>query len=266
MAAAVAAALRGVAGTEEGRELLTVGAGGDPTALVDRVAEDAVVTACERLAATGMHFRLRSEELGERRYGADFPLLVVDPVDGSRNAMQGIPFYSTSLAILEGEQLGDVVAGVVRNLSGPGVFSAVRGDGAQRDGRPLQSLAVRLSSTGLVPMLLMEGHGDVGPPPSGERVTALLRSAHRVRLLGSMALSLCQVASGAASVLVTRGGMRAWDCAAALCVLREAGAVVTDVKGASVEAMPADFGYTTSLVASLDAGVHAHVLDVLSGP
>ena len=263
MAGSVAAALRDVAGTEEGREILAVGAGGDPTALVDQVAENAVVASCERLAAMGMRFRLRSEELGERRYGADLPLLVVDPVDGSRNAMQGIPFYSTSLALLDGERLGDVVAGVVRNLAGPGTFSAVRGGGAHRDGRALRSLTVRLTGEGRMPMLILEGHGDVGPPR--ERVTELLRSAHRVRLLGSTALSLCQVASGAASVMVTRGGMRAWDCAAALCLLREAGAVVTDLQGASVDGMPADFGHTTSLVTSLDADVHARVLQILAG-
>jgi myo-inositol-1(or 4)-monophosphatase len=263
MASSVAAALRGVAGTEEGREILAVGAGGDPTALVDQVAENALVASCERLVAMGMRFRLRSEELGERWYGADFPLLVVDPVDGSRNAMQGIPFYSTSLAVLDGERLGDVVAGVVRNLAGPGTFSAVRGGGAQHDGRPLRTLTVRLTGEGRIPMLVLEGHGEVGPPR--ERVTALVRSAHRVRVLGSTALSLCHVATGAASAMVTRGGMRPWDCAAALCLLREAGAFVSDLQGASIDGVPADFGRTTSLVTSLDAGVHAHVLELLAG-
>jgi myo-inositol-1(or 4)-monophosphatase len=260
----VAAAVRGVAGTEAGRVGLSVGAGGDRTAAVDRVAEDAVVAACERLAASGMRFRLRSEELGDRSFGADFPLLLVDPVDGSRNAMQGIPFFSTSLAVLEGERVGDVIAGVVRSLAGPGIFSAVRGAGAQRDGLPLRPLRVGLSSGGAVPMLLIEGHGLLGRAPDGARVTALLRNAQRVRLLGSSALSLCQVATGAASALVTRGGMRPWDCAAALCLLTEVGAVVTDLTGAPIDTVPAEFGRRIPLLASLDAGVHARILEVLT--
>lgn len=265
MAASVAAAVGAVAGTEAGRERLTVGAGGDRTAIVDRVAEDAVIGACDRLHAAGMRFLLRSEELGERRYGADLPVLLVDPVDGSGNAMAGIPYYSTSLAVLKGETLGDVVAGVVRNLAGPGTFSAVRGAGAERDGQALRPLAVGLSDSGGIPILIIEAHRQLGARSATQvRLGRLLERAGRVRMLGSSALSLCQVASGAASALVAPDGMRAWDAAAALCVLGEVGAVVTDLGGNPVTGDAAGFGWRTPLVASLDAGVHARVLELLA--
>lgn len=267
MAAAVAAALRGVTGTEAGRETLGIGAGGDRTAIVDRVAEDAIVGACERLAAGGARFLLRSEETGDRSFGADSPVLLVDPVDGSRNAMVGLPYFCTSLALLDGPTLGDVAAGVVRSLSGPGTFGAVRGRGAQRDGRPLRPLDVRLLDGGRVSMLLLEAHRGFGRdhPPSTAALAPLLRQASRVRIGGSSALSLCLAAAGTASAVVAPDGMRAWDCAAGLRVLEEAGATVTDLEGAPLGAVPAEFGRRTPIVASLDATVHARVIELLRG-
>lgn len=266
MADAVAAAVRAVAGTEAGRRRLSIGAGGDRTAEVDRVAEEAVVAVCERLAAAGMTFLLRSEELGDRSFGADRPLLLVDPVDGSLNAMAGLPYYCTSLALLDGETLGDTVCGVVRSLSGPGMFSAVRGGGAWRDGVRLEPLRVSLGEGGRIPLVVLEAHRSFGraADPGHAPLAALLRTAGRVRMLGSAALSLCHTATGAASVLVAPDGMRPWDCAAGLLVLHEVGAVVTDLAGASIAGVPARMGASTPVVASLDPAVHQRALSLLA--
>ena len=260
MADAVADAVHGYVGTELGREALSVGAGGDRTAMVDRVAEDAVIACCERLAGDGLRFLLRSEELGEREYGAAQPVLLVDPVDGSINAKQGLPYHCTSLALVDGETFGDTVVGVVRNLAGAGVFSAVRGMGVWRDGEPLQPLPVALQD-GRIPVLLMEA---VARPARLVEQAELLRAAGRLRLMGAAALSLCQVAGGAASALASTGGMRAFDCAAGLLVLREAGAVVTDTDGGDVWAVPAGLHSRVRLVASRSAQVHQTVLSLLN--
>lgn len=260
MAEAVDLAVRDLLGTERGRESLDVGAGGDRTAVVDRVAEDVVIAHCERLAAEGARFLLRSEELGDREFGAAAPILVVDPVDGSINAKQGVPYHCTSLALLEGSTFGDTVAGVVRNLAGRGVYSAVRGAGAWRDGEPLRPLAVALAPGGKVPVLVMEA---VLSPPMILRQARLIERCGRVRLLGAAALSLCQAATGAASAVVAPGGLRSFDCAAGLLVLEEAGALVTDLEGNPVGGVAADFGSRLRLVASLDAQVHQTVLSLL---
>jgi myo-inositol-1(or 4)-monophosphatase len=263
MAGLVAAAVQGVAGTESGREQLEIGAGGDRTSVVDRVAENAVVEACERLHARGAAFLLRSEELGDRRFGADLPVLLVDPVDGSRNAMTGLPYYCTSLALVDGRTLGAAAVGVVRNLAGQGLFSAVRGGGATRDGRPLRPLDVRLMADGRIPMLLIEGHRSVdGRAPLD--LIPLIRASSRMRVLGASALSLCQVAAGAASALVAPDGMRSFDCAAGLLVLAEVGATATLLSGESLSDVSIDFGVRSPLVASLSAEVHARVVELLS--
>jgi Inositol monophosphatase family len=156
MAEAVHAAVGGLLGTERGREGLSIGAGGDRTAMVDRVAEDAVIARCEQLAAAGARFLLRSEELGDRAFGASTPMLLVDPVDGSINAKQGLPYHCTSLALLDGDSFGDAVVGVVRSLAGPGTYSAVRGGGVWRDGEPLRPLQVALRDDGRIPVVVLE--------------------------------------------------------------------------------------------------------------
>jgi myo-inositol-1(or 4)-monophosphatase len=260
MAEAVASAVQGYLGTERGREALGIGAGGDRTAMVDRVAEDAVIAGCEALAGSGLRFLLRSEELGDRSYGASSPVLLVDPVDGSVNAKQGIPYHSTSLALVDGSTFGDVVVGVVRSLAGPGMFSAVRGGGVVADGMPLRPLPVGLQD-GRIPVLLMEA---VIRPARLCEEASLLGAVRRLRLMGSAALSLCQVASGAASALATMAGLRSFDCAAGLLVLREAGAVVTDASGGEVWDVEAGLGSRVRLVASRSAEIHQTVLSLLN--
>jgi myo-inositol-1(or 4)-monophosphatase len=260
MAEAVDRAVHDQLGTEHGRESLSVGAGGDRTAVVDRVAEDAVIAHCERLARDGARFLLRSEELGERDFGAASPVLLVDPVDGSINAKQGLPYHCTSLALIEGDTFAATTVGVVRNLAGPGLYSAVRGEGAWRDGAPLRPLQVGLAADGRLPVLIVEA---VLTPRLLLRQARLLERCGRVRIFGAAALSLCQAASGAATALVAPGGLRSFDCAAGLLVLDEMGAVVTDLAGQPVGATRADLTARVALVASLSREAHQTVLSLL---
>jgi myo-inositol-1(or 4)-monophosphatase len=261
MAADIAAALDSLAGTEEGRVALDVGAGGDRTAVVDRRAEDVVIAHCEALAAAGFRFLLRSEELGDRRYGADHPVLLVDPVDGSLNAMYGIPYYCTSLCVVDGDHVEDAAVAVVRSLAVPRVYAAVRAGGATRDGLPLRPLRVGLDAHGRIPMLLIEGMNSVRKVGA---LTPLLAATRRLRLLGSAALSLCQVAAGSGSALVAPSGMRPYDCAAGLLLLRESGAVTTDLDGRPLEGRPLDFAARLPIVTSLSPEVHERTLRLLS--
>ncbi len=90
----------------EREPVLRVGEGGDDTTAIDAAAELAVVG---RLEALGLDLTLVSEELGLRTFGAGGALrVVVDPIDGSVNAKRGIPFFSLSLAVADGETMDDV--------------------------------------------------------------------------------------------------------------------------------------------------------------
>ena len=142
-------------------------------------------------------------------------LVVVDPVDGSTNAAQGIPWFATSLCALDDD--GPRAALVVNQATGER-FHAVRGHGAFRDG-----VAIRPSATVEVSEAILALSGY---PPShlGWR---------QYRALGASALDLCLVACGVVDGFVdcSRDAHGPWDYLGALLVCTEAGALVTDAGG-----------------------------------
>jgi len=113
------------------------GRGGDETTAIDRAAEEAILGRIGEAAGTVL-----SEEIG--RLGGDaLPLVVVDPIDGSLNAKRGIPFFSVSIAVAEGETMDDVVFGFVHDFGSREEWTARRGQGAWLDGEPLGSVKPR---------------------------------------------------------------------------------------------------------------------------
>jgi myo-inositol-1(or 4)-monophosphatase len=197
------------------------GAGGDVTVLIDRRAEDIVL---EELAAVGLPARVVTEELGEAVLPAgpgDGTVIVVDPIDGSLNATRGLPCFSTSLALAEGPAMGDVTLGVVRDHVSGEEWLAERGAGAFLDGEPIA--AAPAAGDGIMEVVLLEGAYPRRLAPAAE---ALDGRVGRVRVLGSLALSLCHAAAGRADGMAGLVPGRAVDVAAAQLVAREAGLVV----------------------------------------
>jgi len=159
-----------------------------------------------------------SEESG--RHHPDRPLVaVVDPVDGSTNAYRGLPWYATSVCVLDGD--GPLVA-VVVNLASGARFWAVRGEGAFGDaGRLRPSAATRLDES----IVALSG---LPPYPLG---------CGQTRALGACALDLCAVASGTLDGFLDSSRPAAhgpWDYLGGLLVCREAGAHIVDAGGAEL--------------------------------
>ena len=200
----------------ERRRAVGAGAGGDTTMVVDRAAEDAVVAVLE---SAGMPFRLVSEEAGEREVGDGGPWIVVDPIDGSLNAKRGLPVFATSIALAEGPSMRDVTLGVVRDHGTGEEWIAERGRGATVDGRPVRAEG----EPGALELLLVEG---AYPDRVAPAAAALDGRVHRIRALGSLALSLCHAAAGRGDAMVGLGLGRSIDIAAAQLVAREAGLLV----------------------------------------
>ena len=201
----------------EREPVLRRGQGGDDTTAIDQAAEDAVV---ERLAALGEDFVLVSEELGERVFGAGGARrVVVDPIDGSVNAKRGIPFFSFSLAVAEGPTMADVVFGYVYDFGSGEEWTAERGAGALLDGvalgaqRPKETLEI----------LSFEG---TTTPIIAERIGATVELASRLRVMGSLALSLCHLAAGRVDGVVSLKAARSVDIAAAQLLVRERGLAI----------------------------------------
>ena len=176
---------------------------------IDLVADAA---ALEVLSAAGLG--ILSEESGRHR-GAAHLVAVVDPVDGSTNASRGIPWYATSICILDA--VGPLVAVVANQASGVR-YQAVRGGGAWCGDRRLVPSGCRDINEAIVGL-------------SGYPLRHLGWS--QFRSLGAAALDLCAVAEGVLDAYAVVGGsaLGSWDYLGGMLVCIEAGAVVESLEG-----------------------------------
>ena len=225
----------------EREPVLRAGEGGDDTTAIDAAAEDAVVA---RLEATGDDFVLVSEELGERVFGTGGPArVIVDPIDGSINAKRGIPFFGLSIAIAEGPTMDDVVFGYVYDFGSGEEWVARRGEGATLDGARLG--AVRPKDP--IEILSFEG---TTTQFIAEKAAAMVGVAQRLRVMGSLALSLCHLAAGRVDAVCSLKPARSIDIAAAQLLVREVGLAMELFEEPPFRAAPLDLGQRSRLVAA----------------
>ncbi len=210
---------------ERAVETGTTGQGGDHTLEIDESAEAIVFTELEALYDQGHRFRAISEERGEVDFGDPRVLVVIDPIDGSLNAKRGIAHHALSLAVADGATMADVDFGYVSDLGTAEEWWAARGAGAFLNGQRLDpGVDERRGPDGRIEVVGIE---SADPRWLKGSIDALVESAYRLRTLGAIAPSLCQVASGRFDGLVSLRGCRAVDAAAAQLIVREAGGLIS---------------------------------------
>jgi myo-inositol-1(or 4)-monophosphatase len=220
------------------------GKGGDETVAIDLAAENAIVERLEALHRDGAEFVLVSEELGERRFGADPTCrVVVDPIDGSVNAKSCIPFFSLSIAVAEGPRMGDVGFGYVYDFGSGEEWTAERGGGAFLDGRLLDTEGPREA----IELLSLEGTTAAYLADYAERLRGL---AERMRIMGSLALSLCHLAAGRVDAVVSLKPIRSVDIAAAQLLLHERRLAISLPEAGSFADAPLDLASRARVVAA----------------
>jgi myo-inositol-1(or 4)-monophosphatase len=230
-------------GRAEREPVVAAGEGGDDTTAIDAAAEDAVVSRLEELHEQGHEFTLVSEELGTRAFGQSETLVVVDPIDGSENAKRGLRHFCLSIAVAEGAAMGDVVFGYVYDFGSGEEWTATRGGGARLDGRPLDGAGPKER----VEILAMEGTLSASVADKAE---ALVGYAHRFRIMGSLALSLCQFAAGRVDAVCSLRDARAVDIAAAQLLVREQGLPIGHADAGPWEVTPLDLAPRSIVVAA----------------
>jgi myo-inositol-1(or 4)-monophosphatase len=201
----------------------TRGEGGDQTLVIDQQAEDIVFEQLERLHDAGARFTAISEERGVVEFGDDGVLVVIDPIDGSTNAKRGLTHHALSIAVADGPTMADVRFGYVFDL-GPGEeWRAELGGGAFLDDAPVVPQPERRTKAGKLEVIAIE---SADPRWLAASSDALVDIAYRVRAMGAIAISLCQVAPTRVDGMATLWKSRAVDCAAAQLVVRESGGLV----------------------------------------
>lgn len=212
-----------------------IGADGTPTKYIDKIAEDVAV---QTMKKSKIKVNLLSEEIGFLDFGGKYTF-VLDPIDGTRNAYRGIPFYSISLAIGK-KTLKDVEYGIVKNIPTGDAFIAEKNHGAFLNN--VQISVTEVPPQEILSSLVLGRNSD----PS----TVLLSKQNYVRSLGSASLEMCMVATGALDLYyVGREFMRIVDIAASTLVVREAGGIVKNIYGEDLE-MNISLDDRTSVVAA----------------
>lgn len=220
-------------------EILGRGADGAPSSRLDQVAEAAVLA---RLEKEGVSVNVLSEEAGFIDRGGE-ALLVLDPVDGTHNALRGVPAFSVSLAVGHA-RLSDVEEGLVRDLISGATYHAAKGRGATLNGKTIH--ARRFDPKDALFSVYLGTNAEADAARVASR-------ARRVRNLGAASLDLCLVARGAADVYYMhsreeRLKLRACDIAAGTLIVREAGGLVLDFQGRELD-IPLTSEAHTDLVA-----------------
>ena len=189
------------------------GEGGDETTAVDAAAERVILERLARIDGT----TIVSEEVGTV---GDGPIrIVVDPIDGSLNAKRGIPFFAVSIAVAEGETMDDVAFAYVYDFGSEEEWVAERGRGARLNGAPLDGTRPNEQ----IEILSFEA---TLTSSVAEKAAAMVGVAHRLRVMGSLALSLCHLAAGRVDAVCSLKAARAVDIAAAQLLVREQGLAI----------------------------------------
>jgi len=251
ISAAVSNSIKTMIGQPSSGMMVAMGADGTPTKSIDRIAENTVLL---KLKDSRLGFKVLSEERGEVLIGNDPEYYVfLDPLDGTFNAIKGIPFYSLSLHLSN----KDFRFGYISDLARGTKYYAEAGGGAYVDAETTQRLNV--SETSVLKDFSISAYTL---RPNTSRIVSLGDSIRRIRTLGSTSLEMALVASGKLDAFIdVRGTLRVVDVAAGKLVLEEAQGLVTDSKGKELD-LNGDMWIRTDLIGS-NGHLHKELIELI---
>lgn len=265
-------------GKPESGEKVKIGADGTPTSYIDIVAEDKVINILKN--APVMSYII-SEEIGELRLGKGTKrsisltqelrrndltedekpkfIFLVDPIDGTSNAIKEIPAFGISIAVAnvpEGRiaTLNDVELGFISNLANGNFFEAEKSKGCW-----LNNEKVHPSDVVTISNMTLGGFTKTGTSEASK----LVDNARRMRVLGSVVLELSYVASGRYDAFLDLRGSRIIDIAASKLIVEEAGGIITDKYGEELN-NKLSIHEKAVVVAANNKILHKQMIDILT--
>ncbi len=274
----VSRATRPYFGTPEAGETVKIGADGTPTSYIDVIAEEIVIRI---LKEANVYSYIVSEEIGELRLGKgtkrsisltqelrrdDIPqeerprfIFLLDPIDGTSNAIKEIPAFGISIAVAEVPEgrvatLNDVQLAFISNLANGNFFEAEKGKGCWLNNeRVYPSDIVNISN------MTLGGFTKTGTSEASK----LVDNARRMRVLGSVVLELSYVASGRYDAFLDLRGSRIIDIAGSKLILEEAGGIITDKYGEKLN-NKLSIHEKAVVVAANNRILHKQMIDILN--
>jgi myo-inositol-1(or 4)-monophosphatase len=197
---------------------------GDFVTAADRRAEK---TLFEELSRARPGYGFIMEESGTIEGADKSHVWHIDPLDGTANFLHGIPIFAVSLAL---EREGQIVAGLVYNPATDDLYVAEKGQGAYHNNRRMRVAARRtlqesMIACGIPPLAGLQHHARFQL-----ELAAAMSKVANIRRLGAASIDLAMVASGRCDGYWERG-IKSWDIAAGVILVRESGGFVTDLSG-----------------------------------
>ena len=241
--------VKNLAGTPDAAGDFGVGAGGDISRNIDIVAEKTVLS---YLKKNNFNCIVLGEECGRIEL-SDSPkgFIIMDAIDGSANAVRGVPFFCCSLAFATDEKLSSITDGVVTNLATGDMYWASKGKGAflnnvpihVHDKEPIYRI-VGINTSGASPELM-------------KKLQPIFENHNHTRHFGANALEMAFFACGVMDIFIDlRDKIRIQDVAAGYFLIKEAGGLILD---ADLNPLDSDLSYSTRL--SFIAASNQKVLD-----
>lgn len=228
------------------------GASGDKTFPIDKKAENIIISSLEALKEP---LNIISEEYGYKEISGGGRHVLIDPIDGSKNAITGIPFYCSSIAVADDKTIGSISLAYVINLLTGDEFWAESGMGAFFNGERIYSQ--------MDDLFYLVAYEAQSPKKDIPQIIKLLSAARRTRCLGATALDLALVAYGSVSVFISPAPSRSFDFGAGWLLVKEAGGVCTDLNGYHINDTPIGIQKTVPLLASGNKSLHEKALKLL---
>ena len=274
----VSRATRPYFGTPEAGETVKIGADGTPTSYIDIIAEEIVIRI---LKEANVYSYIVSEEIGELKLGKgkkrsisltqelrrdDIPpeekpkfIFLLDPIDGTSNAIKEIPAFGISIAVAEVPEgriatLNDVQLAFISNLANGNFFEAEKGKGCW-----LNNEKVHPSDIVTISDMTLGGFIKTGTSDASK----LVDNARRMRVLGSVVLELSYVASGRYDAFLDLRGSRIIDIAGSKLIVEEAGGIITDKYGEKLN-NKLSIHEKTVVVAANNKILHKQMIDILN--
>ena len=236
-------------GTSEGNTKMGPGAGGDISRKIDLVAEKTVM---DVISQSGVNPTIIGEECGTIK-GNDTGYVIMDAIDGTTNITRAIPFNCCSLAYATDSRLSSIVDAAVIDIARGDLYYASKGKGAFLNGNKItirknenlkaDEIIAGINISGVSPDLLSS-------------MEPIITKLNHIRIFGANALELCFLARGFLDVFMDlRDKIRPTDMAASILIAREAGGLVLDKTGNTLDS-DISFGNRFSFVALSDMKIY----------